>query len=115
MKTEEREKMLRVKLRALADVAQEDPSTGLRSEAMGSVTELGADGVRFEAAQVFELGAGVTVCFSVGERIVEGRGRVTHFAPTENDAIATDVEFTEISAGDREFIEEFCRTRAAHA
>lgn len=112
MKTEKQQKAPRVRFRQLAEVIHEDAETGQREELMGNTLDIDADGVWFEAEHGFRLGSEVLICFSVGERIVEARGVVAEFLPGEGDMIGMEIDFTDLSDGDRDFILDLCRHRA---
>ncbi|NOZ19937.1 MAG: hypothetical protein GXP25_02495 [Planctomycetes bacterium] len=104
----------RVEFRQLAEVVHQDPATGFYEQVMGSTIDIGSDGVRFQADHGFDLGAVVSICLSVGERIIEARGAVTEATPAADGNVEMNIQFTELSDRDREFIEELCRERATH-
>lgn len=83
-----------------------DEAGNVVHEGMGRTLNVSEAGILLETPFCTELGQTLNVTLAVGEELLDVNGRVIRVEETP-DGCRTGVEFSELSAGDREKIREF--------
>lgn len=105
----ERRKKPRIAIRDTAKIVQKDEKTGKKVAGTGVAADVSEGGIRVQGREVLDPYREVEISFTLGDTIIEAKGRVRHLTFNRRGNVAMGIQFEGLAEKDKKLIERLCR------